>query len=57
MHKLHMHHGVALLSGRVNCSAKLGWQKEKTRPARSYCQPMMHFILYYKSLHIFFLKV
>ena len=44
MHKLHMHHGVALLSGRANSSAKLGWQKERARPARSYCQPMMHFI-------------
>ena len=44
MHKLYMHHGVALLGGRANRSAKLGWQKERARPARSYCQPMMHFI-------------
>ena len=28
MHKLYMHHGVALLSGRANRSGKLGWQKE-----------------------------
>ena len=44
MHKLYMHHGVALRGGRANRSAKLGWQKERARPARSYCQPMMHFI-------------
>ena len=44
MHKLHMHHGVALLSARANRSAKLGWQKERARPARFYCQLMMHFI-------------
>ena len=44
MHKLHMHYGVALLSGRANHSAKLGWQKERARPAKSYCQPMIHFI-------------
>ena len=44
MHKLHKQHGVALLSGRANRSAKLGWQKESTRPAKSYCQPMMRFI-------------
>ena len=43
MHKLYMHHGVALRGGRANRSAKLGWQKERARPARSYCQPMMHF--------------
>ena len=40
MHKLYMHHGVALLGGRDNRSAKLGWQKERARPARSYCQPI-----------------
>ena len=44
MHKLYMHHGAALRGGRANRSAKLGWQKERARPARSYCQPMMHFI-------------
>ena len=44
MHKLHMHHGVALLSRSANRSVKLGWQKERAKPARSYCQPMMHFI-------------
>ena len=44
MHKLYMHHGVALRGGRANRSAKLGWQKERARPARSYCQPMIHFI-------------
>ena len=43
MHKLHMHYGVALLSGCSNRSAKLGWQNERARPARSYCQPTMHF--------------
>ena len=48
MHKWHMHHGVALLSGRANRSAKLGWQKERVRPARSYCQPMMHFIFIFQ---------
>ena len=32
MHKLYMHHGVALLGGRANRSAKLGWQKERARP-------------------------
>ena len=44
MHKLYMHHGVALRGGRANRSAKLGWQKERARPAKSYCQPIMHFI-------------
>ena len=44
MHKLYMHHGVALRGGRANRSPKLGWQEERARPARSYCQPMMHFI-------------
>ena len=29
MHKLYMHHGVALRGGRANRSAKLGWQKER----------------------------
>ena len=29
MRKLHMHHGVALLSRHANRSAKLRWQKEK----------------------------
>ena len=48
MHKLYMHHGVALLGGRANRSAKLGWQKERARPARSYCQPMMHFIFIFQ---------
>ena len=43
MHKLYMHHGVALRGGHANRSAKLGWQKERARPARSYCEPMMHF--------------
>ena len=51
MHKLYMHHGVALLGGRANRSAKLGWQKERARPARSYCQPMMHFNIY---IYIYF---
>ena len=44
MHKLYMHYGVTFLSGRAYHSAKLGWQNERARPARSYCQPMMHFI-------------
>ena len=47
MHKLYMHHGVALRGGCANRSAKLGWQKERARPARSYCQPMMHFIFFF----------
>ena len=33
-----------LAKRRTNRSAKLGWQKERARPAKSYCQPMMHFI-------------
>ena len=48
MHKLYMHRGVALRGGRANRSAKLGWQKERARPARSYCQPMMHFIFIFQ---------
>ena len=34
MHRLYMHHGLALLSGCTSCSAKLVWQKEITKPCK-----------------------
>ena len=41
------HNSVALLSRHSNRSTKLVWQKERAGLARSYYQPMMHFIFLY----------